>query len=116
MVEDNYGHIVNISSLSHFGGTPNAVVYSATKSAIIGLTYALNKEFLVMSKLRGIKFTAVCPGRMEDTGLGELQLHPWPNTKGMPVSYVANRIIEAISNEEFLVDIPSMRFSAILAL
>lgn len=116
MVEYNNGHIVNISSLAHFSAPPKSVVYTATKSAIVGLTYALNSEILIMSELRGISFTVVCPGRMDNTSLGQLQLYPWPNGKGLPLGYVANRILEAISNKEFLVDIPSSRLRAILSL
>jgi all-trans-retinol dehydrogenase (NAD+) len=116
MAEANNGHIVNISSLATISSPPKAVVYTATKSAIMGLTYALNNELLFMSKQRGVNFTVVCPARIEETGLGELQLYPWPNTPGLSLDYVGKRILQAVSDKEFLVDIPSSRFDAILRL
>ena len=44
MIKNNYGRIVNIASIAGKEGNPNAVPYSATKSAVIGLTKSLGKE------------------------------------------------------------------------
>ena len=118
MMEANNGHIVNISSLVAIQGAPKATVYSASKAAILGLTYALNKEILLMSDQKNVTFTCVCPGRIEDTELGVLQLHPWPNNSGtgLQVDYVANKILQAVLEKTFLLDIPRSRWDAILSL
>lgn len=118
MMEANNGHVVNISSLDAIHGAPKATVYSASKAAILGLTFALNKEILLMSDQRNVTFSCVCPGRIEDTGVGALQLHPWPNNTGtgLQVDYVANKILQAVLEKTFLLDIPRSRWDAILRL
>ena len=44
MVKNNYGRIVNISSVAGKDGNANASAYSAAKAAVIALTKALGKE------------------------------------------------------------------------
>ena len=44
MQEQNYGRIVNISSIAGKEGNPNAMPYSAAKSGVIALTKSLGKE------------------------------------------------------------------------
>lgn len=44
MLKNKYGRIINIASIAGKEGNPNAVPYSATKSAVIGLTKSLGKE------------------------------------------------------------------------
>ena len=44
MIKNNYGKIINISSIAGKEGNPNASAYSAAKAAVIGLTKSLGKE------------------------------------------------------------------------
>ena len=44
MIKNNYGRIVNISSIAGKEGNPNASAYSASKAGVIGLTKSLGKE------------------------------------------------------------------------
>jgi 3-oxoacyl-[acyl-carrier protein] reductase len=44
MIRQNYGRIVNTSSIAGKEGNPNASAYSAAKAAVIGLTKSLGKE------------------------------------------------------------------------
>lgn len=44
MIKGGYGRIVNIASVAGKEGNPNAPAYSASKSAVIGLTKSLGKE------------------------------------------------------------------------
>ena len=44
MVKNNYGRIVNISSIAGKEGNPNASAYSTAKAGVIGLTKSLGKE------------------------------------------------------------------------
>ena len=44
MIKQNYGRIVNISSIAGKEGNPNASAYSAAKAGVIALTKSLGKE------------------------------------------------------------------------
>jgi len=44
MIKNNYGRIINISSIAGKEGNPNASAYSTAKAAVIGLTKSLGKE------------------------------------------------------------------------
>ena len=44
MIKNNYGRIVNISSVSGKDGNANASAYSSAKAGVIGLTKSLGKE------------------------------------------------------------------------
>ena len=58
MREQNYGRIVNISSINALSGRIGVTNYSAAKAGILGLTKALAKE----SASKGITVNAVAPG------------------------------------------------------
>ena len=58
MINQKSGKIINMSSIWGIVGASCEVVYSATKSAIIGFTKALSKEV----SLSGITVNAVAPG------------------------------------------------------
>jgi 3-oxoacyl-[acyl-carrier protein] reductase len=53
-----WGRIVNISSVTFFGGWPNLSPYVISKGALIGLTHAVAREYGAF----GITANAVCPG------------------------------------------------------
>ena len=44
MIKNDYGRIVNISSIAGKEGNPNASAYSTSKAGVIGLTKSLGKE------------------------------------------------------------------------
>ncbi|MDC1296558.1 SDR family oxidoreductase [Alphaproteobacteria bacterium] len=44
MIANNYGRIVNVSSIAGKEGNPNAMPYSAAKAGVIALTKSLGKE------------------------------------------------------------------------
>lgn len=44
MIKQNYGRIINISSVAGKEGNPNAAHYSASKAGVIALTKSLGKE------------------------------------------------------------------------
>lgn len=58
MKQNDFGHIINISSIAGLNGVKNYAAYSATKHAVTGLTHSM------MMELRdfGIKVTGVYPG------------------------------------------------------
>lgn len=59
----DYGVILNVSSIASFVPTPGMTVYSSTKAYVTSFSKALREEL----KGRNISVTAVCPGPM-DTG------------------------------------------------
>lgn len=52
------GHLVNTASVAGLMPCPSLVAYSATKHAVVGLSYGLRAE----AAPHGVKVTAVCPG------------------------------------------------------
>ena len=57
MLKNNYGRIVNISSIAGKEGNPNASAYSSTKAGVIALTKSLGKELA----LKNIAVNCVTP-------------------------------------------------------
>ena len=58
MVEQGFGHVVNVASLAGLVPSPMLVAYAATKHAVVGLSLSLRLE----AKAHGVKVTVVCPG------------------------------------------------------
>lgn len=61
MCEQEYGHIVNISSVSGKYGHVNGGAYCASKFAVIGFTETTNNE----GRQYGVKASVVCPGPVD---------------------------------------------------
>lgn len=67
MAESGGGHIINISSYSGLRGKAGQAAYSASKAALIGMTYSLAKELAEYN----IKVNCLLPGYMPtDMGRG----------------------------------------------
>ncbi|MBN1254091.1 MAG: SDR family NAD(P)-dependent oxidoreductase [Deltaproteobacteria bacterium] len=58
MVEQGFGHIINIASAAGLVPVPLLTAYTATKHAVVGLSLALRVE----AAERGVKVSVVCPG------------------------------------------------------
>jgi hypothetical protein len=58
MVENGFGHIVNIASTAAFQPVPNFAVYAATKAYVLQFSEALAHEL----KPLGVHVTTICPG------------------------------------------------------
>lgn len=61
MVQQGYGHIVNISSLAGLIGWPLNCPYATTKFGVVGLSISLRGEAVA----RGVKVSVVCPGLID---------------------------------------------------
>jgi 3-oxoacyl-[acyl-carrier protein] reductase len=68
MIAQQYGRIINLSSMWGLAGGSCEVAYSASKGGVIALTKALAKEM----GLSGITVNAVAPGAIQTDMLGHL--------------------------------------------
>jgi 2-dehydro-3-deoxy-L-rhamnonate dehydrogenase (NAD+) len=68
MLKNNYGRIVNISSVAGKEGNPNASAYSTAKAAVIGLTKSLGKELATT----GVRVNCVTPATFNSPLLSQL--------------------------------------------
>jgi 3-oxoacyl-[acyl-carrier protein] reductase len=68
MLKNDYGRIVNISSVAGKEGNPNASAYSTAKAGVIGLTKSLGKELATS----GVRANCVTPATFESPILTQL--------------------------------------------
>jgi len=68
MLQNDYGRIVNISSVAGKEGNPNASAYSTAKAGVIGLTKSLGKELA----LTGVRVNCVTPATFKSPILTQL--------------------------------------------
>lgn len=72
MLERGSGKIINIASLLSFSGGLNVVAYTASKSALAGITRALANEW----GRRGINVNAIAPGYFHTEATSALRDNP----------------------------------------
>ena len=85
MIEQNYGRIINISSVVAFTGNFGQTNYTASKAGILGFTKSLAREVAQ----RGITVNAVAPGYIAT-----------PMTENLPDT-VKNMFVELIPVKRF---------------
>lgn len=68
MLKNDYGRIVNVSSVAGKEGNPNASAYSASKAAVMGLTKSLGKE---LAKT-GVRVNSITPATFQSPILKQL--------------------------------------------
>jgi NAD(P)-dependent dehydrogenase (short-subunit alcohol dehydrogenase family) len=61
MVDQGFGHIVNVASLDGLTPMPRAAPYTAAKHAVVGLSTALRIEGAEL----GVKVSVACPGTVQ---------------------------------------------------
>lgn len=76
MISQKYGRIINVSSILANNGAVGAGAYSSSKSALIGLTRTLSKEYAMFNILSNILelgyFEGGLTDRMEEDKLNEI--------------------------------------------
>ena len=72
MIKKGGGSIINISSVSSsVKGIPSRFIYSASKSAVLGMTKSVSADFVD----KGIRCNAICPGTIQSPSLNERIAH-----------------------------------------
>jgi NAD(P)-dependent dehydrogenase (short-subunit alcohol dehydrogenase family) len=89
------GAIVNTSSVAGLRGIPNAVAYSASKHAVLGITKSAAKALAD----DGIRVNAICPG-MIDTPMAEV------------VEVGSNPAAPALARQRMIAGIPLHRYGS----
>ncbi len=81
MIKNNYGKIVNISSIVGLMGNPGQSNYCASKAGLIGLTKSIAKEY----GSKSINCNAIAPGLIDTDMTKEI------NTENLSKSIILNR-------------------------
>lgn len=109
MVDNNYGHIIELCSMAGFTGVPKASDYCACKGALLGFAHSLRME-LMMQKKTGVAVTCVFPYAV-DTELSKI-IRSIPNK--MDPGECAKKMMKAIRGKPFMTSIGTRyTFSAI---
>lgn len=106
MIKRHSGNIINISSMWGQVGASCEVAYSASKSAVIGLTKALAKEV----GPSGINVNCICPGvintdmlnSFSNENINELKQQTPLKTIGMPIDIANMTTFLASENSRFI--------------
>ena len=99
MIENNYGHIVEICSMACFTGIPKASDYCTTKAGVLNFAHSLRMELLVQKKT-GVAVTCVLPSAV-DTELSKLVHVPHK----MDPTVCARQTVSALSKKPFMTSI-----------
>lgn len=75
MIQNQGGHIINISSLAGKNPLPNGAAYAASKWGLNGLSYSVAEEL----RSHNIRVSVICPG----TTHTDFSPHPGANTEKM---------------------------------
>lgn len=92
MARQGFGHIVNTASIAGLVGYPTSIHYSATKAAVVNLSYSMRME----AKGSGVNVSVVCPGPIHGKS------RYWFKLIGTEVA--AQRILNGVArNQTFIV-------------
>jgi short-subunit dehydrogenase len=104
MIDQNSGHIINISSASSLMGNPNMSVYAASKWAVTGWSESLRIELEQMKT--EVKVTTVQPSYI-DTGMFAGVKAPLL-TPLLEPEEIADKIIQAVKRDKIILREPFM--------
>ncbi|XP_022083347.1 epidermal retinol dehydrogenase 2-like [Acanthaster planci] len=109
MLQRNYGHIVNIASLSGYIGIGGLVDLSTSKFACVGFSEALDLELKQIRK--DIKVSVVCPSLL-DRGMFEGAKSRFPSP--LKPQYAVSEIMRGVLTDREVIFIPwYMQFTPI---
>lgn len=108
MLENNYGYVVQVSSILAYSGIPRLSSYCASKAAALSFAESLREELRAQRKT-GVTVTCVCPFHIDTSmfaGVTTPSLFPT-----LKAEEVAERTLQAMKQRQFIVAIPrSMYF------
>jgi len=107
MMENNYGHIVSISSIVAFVGVPGLTDYSSSKAASLSFAETLRHELKAAKKNR-ITVTCVCPYHMSTGMLPGVKANFPSILPTLKPEEVAERTLWAVIDRQFLVVLPKI--------
>lgn len=107
MIENNHGHIVNMSSSLGLTGLNKLTDYCSTKFAVVGFNEVLSYE-LKHDLYNGIKTTLICP-QCVDTDMFKGCNIRFPSIcPFMEVDYVVKKSITAILTDQYMLCLPRL--------
>lgn len=109
MIEQGFGHIVNIASLAGLVPSPNLAAYAAAKHGVVGLSVSLRHE----AKPHGVRVSAVCPGlidtplkeRVELRGMNRVKVRQKLAGKGVSVEKCARAILRGVDRNRPIITV-----------
>lgn len=117
MLENNHGHIVNVSSVCGLQGGYKLSDYCASKFAVVGFTESLRLELKVLNPKNEIQVTLVCPFHVRTKlfhGV-EFSKFKWIRLSFTPEE-VASSIVNGVLTNKNIVLIPKRLCHVYLAL
>ena len=112
MLDNDYGHIVNIASAAAFMGLPYSTDYCASKAALRSFSESLRFELLGQGK-KNISVTCVLPDalntRMFDEGYLLKEYYKMKRVKPTSPEQAAKQILAAMARKQFFLCIPANR-------
>lgn len=104
MIDQCEGHIINIASASGLIANPNMSVYAASKWAVVGWSESVRLE--MEKEKTGVNITTVLPGYIS-TGMFDGVKAPLL-TPTLTPEYIVDKIMEAVKNNEIILQEPFM--------
>jgi NAD(P)-dependent dehydrogenase (short-subunit alcohol dehydrogenase family) len=110
MVQQGYGHIVNMASLAGLLPYPTNLPYATTKHALVGLSLSLRAEAADL----GVKVSVVCPGWVQSgiyaaspvLNVRREQMRPALPFKLMQADAAARRILAGVARNQPVIIFP----------
>ena len=107
MLENDYGYIVEIGSVSAYTGGPLVSDYGASKAAIVNFAHSIHSELLLTRK-SGISVTCMCPWHMT-TSLVIPRVTKFAKViPSLTPQFVAKKTIQSVDDRKFLVILPKI--------
>ena len=104
MIDQCEGHIINLASASGLIANPNMSVYAASKWAVIGWSESVRLE--MEREETGVHITTVMPSYIS-TGMFDGAKSPFM-TPILTPDYIVDKIMEAVKNNEIILQEPFM--------
>lgn len=111
MSVNNYGYIINISSILAFDGQPQLWDYSASKAASLSFSECLRKEISDTGK-NGINVSVVCPWHI-NTGMFSLTSNLHDIIPPLSAKYLAKEIVTGAYERQFCMVFPRKMYPSI---